>query len=185
MKTNTKFILIACFLVILLLGTVTYGFFNYTRIGAANTIRVGKVSFVSSQRNTINLGNVFPITSGEAPSDDDNSSEVTITITGDATQMSGMFAECPNLTVLDLSSFNTGSLSNCSGMFASCEDLVTIYVGSNWDISSVGNSASMFMECESIIGGQDTRYDENFTDKSYGHVDGGPSNKGYLTLKIV
>ena len=55
------FIVIGVFALIMLLGTVTYAFFNYTRTGAANTISVGRIAFVTRQTETINLTNLFPI----------------------------------------------------------------------------------------------------------------------------
>ena len=48
-------IIIAVFMSILLLGTTAYAFFNYTRTGTANVIRVGRISFVTRQTNTISL----------------------------------------------------------------------------------------------------------------------------------
>ena len=44
-----------------LVGGVTYAFFNYTRTGAGNTIRVGRIAFISRQTETISLTNLFPI----------------------------------------------------------------------------------------------------------------------------
>ena len=55
------FIVIGVFTLVILLGTVTYAFFNYTRTGAQNTIRVGRISFVSKNEETISLNNLFPI----------------------------------------------------------------------------------------------------------------------------
>ena len=55
------FIIIGAFALVMLLGTVTYAFFNYTRTGAVNTIRVGRIAFVSRQTDTISLTNLFPI----------------------------------------------------------------------------------------------------------------------------
>ena len=55
------FIVITAFALVLLLGTTTYAFFNYTRTGEANTIRVGRISFVSRQQQTITLTDLFPI----------------------------------------------------------------------------------------------------------------------------
>ena len=57
------FIAIGTFAVVLMLLTVSYAFFNYTRTGASNTIRTGRISFSTGQTNTINLTNVFPISS--------------------------------------------------------------------------------------------------------------------------
>ena len=43
----------------------------------------------------------------------------------------------------------------------------------------------MFKGCTNIVGGEGTTYNSNYKDKTYGHADGGISNPGYLTLKIV
>lgn len=55
------FIVIGVFALVMLLSTVTYAFFNYTRTGIANTISVGRMVFVTRQTETINLTNLFPI----------------------------------------------------------------------------------------------------------------------------
>ena len=57
------YIVIGAFALVLTLFTTTYAFFNYTRTGTVNTIRVGRISFNSSQDGSINLSNVFPIDS--------------------------------------------------------------------------------------------------------------------------
>ncbi len=58
---NQMFLVIALFTLVLIVGGVTYSFFNYTRTGAANTLKVGRISFISRQNETINLTNLFPI----------------------------------------------------------------------------------------------------------------------------
>ncbi len=55
------FVVIGAILLVMLLGTVTYAFFNYTRTGAGNSIRVGRIYFNTNQTDTINLTNLFPI----------------------------------------------------------------------------------------------------------------------------
>ena len=55
------FTIIGVFTLMLLLGTTTYAFFNYTRTGSSNNIRVGRISFVSKNEETISLNNLFPI----------------------------------------------------------------------------------------------------------------------------
>ena len=67
-------------------------------------------------------------------------------------------------------------------MFAYCTNLRTIY-GRNWDTSIVSNSQNMFYRCNSLVGGQGTTYDPDHIDKTYAHIDGGPSNPGYFTAK--
>ena len=54
-KTKKQmFIVIGAFVLTLMLFTTTYAFFNYTRTGARNTIKVGRISFVSKNEQTIN-----------------------------------------------------------------------------------------------------------------------------------
>ena len=59
------FIVIGTFVLVMILGTITYAFFNYTRTGSSNTIKVGRISFVTRQDGNINLTNVFPISRNE------------------------------------------------------------------------------------------------------------------------
>ena len=63
------YIMIGAFILVLMLFTTTYAFFNYTRTGTSNTIRVGRIAFNSTQNGRINLTNVFPITSDELDDD--------------------------------------------------------------------------------------------------------------------
>ena len=61
-KTKKQmFIVIGVFTLVMMLGTVTYAFFNYTRTGVANNIQVGRIFFESKNEETINLNNLFPI----------------------------------------------------------------------------------------------------------------------------
>ena len=104
--------------------------------------------------------------------------------TSKVTNMYYMFANCENLTNLDLSSFNTSNVINMSGVFFGCSNLQTIYVGSGWNTAAVTSSSYMFGICSSLVGGQGTTYNEsNPKDKTYAHIDGGPSNPGYFTDK--
>ena len=71
-----------------------------------------------------------------------------------------------------------------SYMFNGSTNLQTIYVGNGWSTASVTNSTSMFNYCTSLVGGQGTTYSSsNPKDKTYAHIDGGPSNPGYFTDK--
>ena len=93
-----------------------------------------------------------------------------------------MFNGCSGLTSLDLSSFSTPKVTNMNSMFFSCSNLRTIYVGNGWSTAAVTNSVNMFRNCTSLLGGQGTTYSSsNPTDKTYAHIDGGPSNPGYFT----
>ena len=77
-------IVIGVFTLVMLLGTVTYAFFNYTRTGTANIIKTGRIYFNTTQSSgnseAINLTNVFPITRSELGTDVNNSAEVEINI---------------------------------------------------------------------------------------------------------
>ena len=102
--------------------------------------------------------------------------------TSKVTDMERMFYQCPRLSSLDLRSFNTSKVINMAYMFDGCSDLTTINVSSGWTTAAVTSSDYMFDGCTSLVGGWGTAYnDSNPKDKTYAHIDGGPSNPGYLT----
>jgi hypothetical protein len=69
-------------------------------------------------------------------------------------------------------------------MFYHSYNLRTVYVGNGWSTAAVTNSAIMFSDCTSLVGGQGPTYNaSNPKDKTYAHIDGGPSNPGYFTAK--
>ena len=104
--------------------------------------------------------------------------------TSKVTDMRVMFYNCTGLTSLDLSSFNTSKVTKMYNMFYRCSNLRTIYVGSGWSTAAVTNSTDMFFNCTSLVGGQGTTWNSsNPKDKTYAHIDGGPSNPGYFTAK--
>ena len=106
--------------------------------------------------------------------------------TGIVTDMSSMFNGCSSIVTLDLGNFNTENVKNMSTMFDGCTNLKTITVGEKWNTNSVTYSSySMFRNCTNIVGGAGTKYDENYTDVVYAHIDGGTENPGYLTLKVL
>ena len=86
------FIVISVFTLVMLLGTVTYAFFNYTRTGGANTVRVGRISFVSKNEQTITLNNLFPIDPTETGimSDSTKVGTYEIDIEGDTDYVDGL-----------------------------------------------------------------------------------------------
>ena len=102
--------------------------------------------------------------------------------TSNVTNMRYMFDGCSEMTSLNLGSFNTSKVTTMQSMFSNCNKLQTIYAGSGWNTSAVTSSSSMFNVCSSLVGGKGTTYDANHIDKAYAHLDGGPSNPGYLTL---
>ena len=106
--------------------------------------------------------------------------------TRNVTNMNAMFRGCTNLTELDLSSFNTANVTKMIWMFYKCTNLTTISVSAGWNTSNVASSATMFSDCTSLVGGQGTAYNaSNPNDKTYAHIDGGPSNPGYFTALTI
>ena len=101
--------------------------------------------------------------------------------TANVNNMMGMFSSCNALTNLNLTSFNTAKVTNMGSMFSYCNALTTINVGSHWTTSSVTQSSNMFYNCPNLVGGAGTTYSSTHTDASYGHIDGGTSNPGYLS----
>ena len=83
------FVVIGAFILVMMLTTVTYAFFNYTRTGVANRIQLGRIYF-NSEQTSINLTNVFPIDKANVDTDTDNVGSVTIHVTGDTTYTDGI-----------------------------------------------------------------------------------------------
>ena len=103
--------------------------------------------------------------------------------TSKVTSFQLMFNDCTNLTSLDLSSFNTSKTLIMFKMFYRCSNLTTIFVSNNWTTQALfpSHSSDVFTGCTKLVGGAGTTYDPNHVDFNYAHIDGGPSNPGYLT----
>ena len=84
------FLVIILFIFMLMLGTVTYAFFNYTRTGNSNTLTVGRISFISRQTKTINLTDAFPISRNKVSTDTDNVGTFELEIEGDTDYNEGI-----------------------------------------------------------------------------------------------
>ena len=116
--------------------------------------------------------------------------------TSEVTTMECMFMDCPELTeldlshfetskvtsmnnmfygfsgtTLDLSTFDTSNVTDMSFMFGRCENLTTIYVSDKWTTANVTSGDAMFAECTKLVGGNGTKYDENHTDPLYARID--------------
>ena len=89
-KTKRYAIIISIVGLVLILTGVTYSFFNYTKTGLANNIRVGNVSFNTTQNGSISLTNVFPITSDELSGDVGNHDSVSVSIVGSTDHSGGV-----------------------------------------------------------------------------------------------
>ena len=66
--------------------------------------------------------------------------------TANVTTMSNMFADCTNLTSLDISGFNTANVTDMSYMFSYCRNLENLNL-SNLNLQSVTTMAGMFSRC--------------------------------------
>ena len=85
------FTVIGVFALILMLTTVTYAFFNYTRTGTANTIKTGRIAFNAEQGDTVTLDGLFPITTtGEITASTPGVGSLSIHVTGDTTYNEGI-----------------------------------------------------------------------------------------------
>ena len=71
-------------------------------------------------------------------------------------------------------------------MFDRCRTLTTIYGGVGWNVDNVIDDGwDMFYGCRSLVGGKGTTYDEEQTDYTYAHIDGGAENPGYFTAILA
>ena len=102
--------------------------------------------------------------------------------TGNVTDMEEMFQGCSSLVSLDLSGWDTGNVTEMYNMFGHCSSLKTIYCGDDWSTANF-SSDTMFEDCFQLVGGAGTVFKLGCDGVGYAHVDGGPSNPGYLTYK--
>ena len=93
----------------------------------------------------------------------------------------GMFWYCNALKTLDLSSWDTSSLTSTGYMFYGCYHLQTIYVSHKWKSEGMTESENMFSDCSSLVGEKGSQPDNEHSDATYAHIDGGDENPGYLT----
>ena len=63
--------------------------------------------------------------------------------------MEYMFAGCPSLTSLDLSSFNTASVTTMSFVFDGCSKLTSLDL-SSWNTENVEVTSSLFLNCSEL-----------------------------------
>lgn len=92
-KERKKYLFIIVGLAILLIGIVgvTYAFFNYTRTGAANNIRTGRIYFNTEEGDSVSLSNLFPIEATAANlSDPAKVGSVAVHVEGDTEYAGGV-----------------------------------------------------------------------------------------------
>ena len=69
--------------------------------------------------------------------------------TSNVTNMAGLFGFCGGLTSLNISGFQTSSLTDMSGMFECCKGLTSLDL-SGFDTSNVTTMASLFSGCKNL-----------------------------------
>ena len=94
----------------------------------------------------------------------------------DTRNMTSMFEGCYELTLLDLSSFNTPNLNIMNRMFYKCLKLTTIYASDKFQIGKQAGS-EVFTKCYNLKG--EIEFQKSKTDMSYANY-----KTGYFT-KIV
>jgi hypothetical protein len=78
---------------ILIIGLVgvTFAFFNYTKTGAPNNIRTGRIAFNSEQGDEVTLSDLFPISAtGDITPETPGVGSVTVHVTGDTSYDKGV-----------------------------------------------------------------------------------------------
>lgn len=112
-------------------------------------------------------------------------------IVTNALDIGGMFANCQNLTVLDLTHFDTAKNKTTNIIFDGCSNLQTIYASEKFvvasELTAYGNT---FRGCVKLKGGAGTTYiDQGYTastsvdDDAYLRIDKGGEAPGYFTKK--
>lgn len=92
-----------------------------------------------------------------------------------ATSCHSMFYDCPSLTSLDLSSFDTSKVTTMYCMFYGCKKLTSIYISDKWKTNKVTEDVAMFDRCCSL-----PNFNKEKTDAEMAKpIEQG----GYLTLK--
>ena len=154
--------------------------FNTEKVTSMNEMFYVCSGLTSLDLSGFNTSNVTDMYYMFASCDGLTSLDVSGFNTENVKNMEYMFQGCASLKSLDLSSFNTSNVNGMAWMFDNCFQLTTIIVGQEWTTEHSAGSG-MFLNCNNLVGGAGTKYDENHTDHTYAHIDGGTSNPGYLT----
>ncbi|MBR3198658.1 MAG: BspA family leucine-rich repeat surface protein, partial [Bacilli bacterium] len=143
---------------------MAYMFFN-----CGNLTEIDLSGFNTS--NVTNMASMF-----NAPND--FSSKLTNIIfsedfdTSNVTNMGLMFADNPLLETLNLTSFNTSNVTNMNQMFSNNRyKLRTIYTSNSFVTTSVSDSTNMFNNDYVLVGGNGTKYNTSYLDKTYAKID--------------
>ena len=91
-KRQNIMLVLGVLTLIALFGGLTYAFFNYTKTGSDNVLKVGRIRFITEEQETINLTNMFPIdpTINGIMDDETKVGILEITIEGDTDYSNGI-----------------------------------------------------------------------------------------------
>lgn len=101
--------------------------------------------------------------------------------TSNVTNMNSMF-KGSYVEEIDVSSFDTKNVTDMSWMFSSSSNLKRIYASDKFNTSNVTSSNGMFNDLTNLVGGNGTKYNSSYVDKTYARIDTA-STPGYFTLK--
>ena len=115
--------------------------------------------------------------------------------TSSATSFEGMFARMYHMTTIDISTFSTKKITTILNMFSAniastytyseylniVPYLKTVYVSSEWDVSSLASQVA-FTNNVNLVGGNGTVFDAANITTEYAQADTA-TNVGYFTLK--
>ncbi len=106
---------------------------------------------------------------------------------GDNLMSGGMdyvFYNCSSVVTLDISTFNVAKVTSVLEMFGECSNLKTIYASTdvNFDLArQYDRTTPVFKGCDSLVGGNETAYDESNATLEYARIDGLDGLPGYFT----
>lgn len=91
--------------------------------------------------------------------------------TSQVTNMNRMFAECENLSAVNVSNFNTSKVTDMSDLFIRCRKVNLLDV-SHFNTSKVTNFNAMFNGCESVSAIDVSHFDTSKAQNMYGMFNG-------------
>ena len=100
--------------------------------------------------------------------------------TAKVTTMKQMFNNCSALQTLDLRNWNTGNVTDMKDMFKGSGYLTKIQVDDTFTVAKVTDGTDMFKDCKSLVGGNGTKYNVYYVDKTYARKDSA-SAPGYFS----
>ena len=102
-------------------------------------------------------------------------------------ETSNMFDGCEKLITLNLGDFDVSKVVDMSYMFNSCRHLKTIYCSRDWAAEAVNLAfhTNMFRNCKNLVGDNDSRFDDNYTNVACARPGGGQYELGYFSRPVL